>query len=291
MKSLRSLSDVLVCAFLIVVTVGIGTTVFRSGPKDLRASTTRNLGKVGQACNLYAVDHGGRYPMSMSANTATNSWRIGGRAPAGWSGPPHSLEPRLTEDGSFWANSLLPYGVSQTGYQIAGAQSLSSLVVPFPLARPMSVGISMNGLAHTFSQSEVSSPGFFPTFWTSNGRRNTVGIATSNPTLNCITTLQPCLYVATRPPQSGTSGAAIMWFPNGCPQSTTVSHRVHGLDGLYVTQDGSVRPWPMGLVSAPDSTDPSLDPWTSYRPGGVCAQSIWVGPNGYPWLFRPNYAP
>ena len=60
MKSLPSLSDVLVCAFLIVVTVGIGTTVFRSGPKDLRASTTRNLGKVGQACKIVGDNLGMR---------------------------------------------------------------------------------------------------------------------------------------------------------------------------------------------------------------------------------------
>ena len=291
MKATNTLGEVLICTFLIVVTVGIGTTVFRSGPKDLRASTTRNLGKVGQACNLYAVDHGGRYPMSMSYNSINKVWRTNSmiRTPAGWAVGTSSVEPRRTEEAQAWSNALFAYGMNRTSYQVAGGLSFFNLGTAGKTAEPALIGINMNGLAHTFDQASVQSPSSFPAFWTGMGANNVIGGAIHNPSLNCPTANLPCLYRPKQWPQNSHSGAFFFFVQCGT-SGARQSSRVHGLDALYVTQDGSVGAWPMGLVSKPEATDRSNDPFSQYDPGGVCPGGYhWDG--WYPWLFRPDYVP
>ena len=291
MKATNTLSEVLICTFLIVGTVGIGTTVFQSGEKDLQASTVRNLKKVGLASTIYSLDNEGLYPMAMSYNTITRIWRTNTlvRTPAGWSGGPASLEPRRTEESRSWSNVIMPYGTNRTSYQVAGGRALALVPISAKTAEPAPMGINMNGLAHTYSDSAVASPSWFPAYWTGHGSNNIVGGAIQTPMLYCPLADIPCLYKPKQRPQ-GAFGQNGFFFLQCIPLSPKPSSRAHGLYAFYITQDGSVKSWPMGLVSKPLDTNPSEDPFSQYNPGAICPDSHWMD-GYYPWLFRPDYDP
>ncbi len=189
---------------------------------------------------------------------------------------------------STWANTLVPY-LPERGIEVASRYDWLHCPVAIatkpsgitdysnPQRRPAKVSYTYNGLLHQLSLARVSSPATVPSFWEGRGRSYTVGFAVSNPTLRCPPN-SDCRYMPRReemPPCGAVTGTMFtpdsMWIH---PKGTTMAF----VDGHVVWRR-------LGLVIAPNNTNPDYDPFTGYNSSGIPAYFWFDDCN--PWLFRP----
>jgi prepilin-type processing-associated H-X9-DG protein len=183
-----------------------------------------------------------------------------------------------------WANAILPY-LSFRG----GAPRYDLLYCPATIAtkiadsnyanprrRPAKVSYTYNGLLHRLSLGQSDNPATVPALWEGRGRTYLVGYALSNPTLRCENPRIECRYYS--PARDGYCGVGGAMF-------TIDSVWIHPKGTVMAYMDGHVGWRRLGLVVAPNDTDPNYDPFTGYNTSGVPSYYWFDGCN--PWLFRP----
>lgn len=305
-KKAFTLIELLVVIAIIAILAAILFPVFAQAKEAAKKTQTiSNTKNMGTATLIYQGDVDDVFPLQASFDGATQRWRWDFliRTPNGWTNAaPHNVEPRKTEDGSMWANSLYSYAKNFDVYSGAGLPDRTVVTAPAGSGKPAKVALSYNGLLHGYSGTAAASPATLPILYTANGKQNLVGFANSNPALKCDQVGTSCAYNPGRHPQTGAIGqGGTMFFLVGCAGTAAdangPSHKIHSDDAIYVYADGHVKAQKIGMQGsaaalsggAPD-TNPYVDPNNQYFPGGKCSQTYWWD-GSHPWLFRPDYQP
>jgi prepilin-type N-terminal cleavage/methylation domain-containing protein len=309
-KKAFTLIELLVVIAIIAILAAILFPVFAQAKEAAKKTQTiSNTKNMGTAMIIYQGDADDLFPLASSFDRAANggqgSWRFNFsvRTPAGWTNAaPHNVEPRKSEDGLIWSNSMNPYAKNYDIYTAAGSPDRSLLTAPAGSGKPAKVGLAYNGLLHAYSATGAVSPATLPILHTANGKQNLVGFANSNPTLLCDQPGAACAYNPGRHPQTGLAGqGGTMFYLFGCggvaADANGPSHKVHGDDSVYVYADGHAKAAKIGMQGGPGAlsgtapdTNGLVDPNTQYFPNGKCSQNFWWD-GSHPFLFRPDYQP
>jgi prepilin-type processing-associated H-X9-DG protein len=171
---------------------------------------------------------------------------------------------------SMWANAILPYLSFRGGaprYDLLHcpatiATKIADSNYANPRRRPAKVSYTYNGLLHRLSLGQSDNPATVPALWEGRGRTYLVGYALSNPTLRCDKSF--VLSAATIRPH----GMAIAELAVLCLLSDSVW--IHSKGTVMAYMDGHVGWRRLGLVVAPNNTDPNYDPFTGYNALRAC---------------------
>jgi len=304
MKKAFTLIELLVVIAIIAILAAILFPVFAQAKEAAKKTATlSNAKQMGTATAVYTTDSDDTFPLSMSFNSAANTWRVGTiiSIPAGWRGGAFAAEPRKTEDSSHWGNAMQPYTKNYGIYEGSGLPD-KAVLSPEPGPVTAKSTLTYNGLLHGYNATAVASPSTLPLFWTGNARQNLRGFANSNPMLACTNATPNCRYSPGVHPQTGLAGqGAFFYVPWGCTlvAATDVASgptsQVHGDGAIWVMSDSSAKYRKMGVQQGTGTnygpaTDYRNDPMTGYLQGAKCPNSYWWD-GAYPWLFRPDYQP
>ncbi|HZH98418.1 MAG TPA: prepilin-type N-terminal cleavage/methylation domain-containing protein [Fimbriimonadaceae bacterium] len=210
-----TLIELLVVIAIIAILAAILFPVFAQAKEAAKKTgTLSNFKQTGTATIMYAGDNDDQFPLGTSPIQASNQqrWNTYISIPNGWRPGAFSQEPRISEDGMFWANSTQPYAKN---YELLQAQGMPdyALAVDYsaPLKRPEKSAISYNGLLSTLSSSAVAQPSRLTLYWQANGKRNNRGFAITSPVLQCDSTASPaapCVFSPGATPQAGGTASA-----------------------------------------------------------------------------------
>ena len=113
MKKAFTLIELLVVIAIIAILAAILFPVFAQAKEAAKKTATlSNFKQMGTATAVYSADSDDLFPLAWSYNTAGATWRWNflTSVPNGWrNNGVQNIEPRRSEDGLFWANSLQPY--------------------------------------------------------------------------------------------------------------------------------------------------------------------------------------
>lgn len=306
------LLDVVWCSAVLISAGGACAGLIGSdGPPPLM----NNSGELAKALMLYATDHEGSFPLTMSRRPeGSYRWATMHPAPAdaiatsGWN------TPAIVQATSVhWANSVRPYVKDPSHYRDS-TQSVRTL--PGDTFRdgvqPLVVGLSMNGLLHSYSQSAVTAPGLVPLVWAGNGSIALKGRATTTPLLYC-TGRGPCKFDPSGNAQPDSPGvhtqgvliSPITTFPNETVWSLRTGENSGG--GTIAFVDGSSKFMQWGTKMDPDfHTSAAVDMyaavyteaelgtqgfffWSTSKPDCTdVSDEATSGNNTYPCFFRPD---
>jgi len=148
------------------------------------------------------------------------------------------------ENAGYWANALVPYtknwGIADgTGFtKIRNAADATDFADPNPPAKAESISVTMNGLLHTLSSSQVTNPAIVPLFWGGNGKAAYEGRSIANPVLNCGVDAANNTAGCKFDPSAGPgytwtwgTGASVYMFANGdnvCRTDSSAKFARHG---------------------------------------------------------------
>jgi prepilin-type N-terminal cleavage/methylation domain-containing protein len=234
MKRGFTLIELLVVIAIIAILAAILFPVFAQA-KDAAKKTTllSNTKQYGTGSAIYLSDNDDMFPMAFSRR-ATGTWRAATVHPTpagsinvgGWDAPNV-----IAENQTQWATSMYPYvknwdiykGVAQTSTTVPGDTFT-------PGVKPADVGLSMNGLLHTYSATAIEQPSVVPAFWSGVGNTSLLGRSAANPSLAC----------------SGAGVADCRFNPGGRAQAD------NGIDGNqslffgYSNYNGGYKVWTHG---------------------------------------------
>ena len=234
------------------------------------------------AMTMYLQDYDEVCPLAFGRDTA-GIWLWNFLHPV-----PHDWVPsdpaRDAARASMWANAIVPYLSFRGGaprYDLLHcpatiATKIADSNYANPRRRPAKVSYTYNGLLHRLSLGQSDNPATVPALWEGRGRTYLVGYALSNPTLRCENPRIECRYYS--PARDGACRVSGAMF-------TTDSLWIHPKGTVMAYMDGHVSWRRLGLVVAPNNTDPNYDPFTGYNTSGVPSYYWFDGCN--PWLFRP----
>lgn len=297
-------------ALLISVTTGASTALL---PQGLESEVNRS-GALAKAMLIYANDNNGFFPQSMGTRADGNGmWATMYPAPPGVIADSNWTDPfYIRAAGSHWANVIRSYVTKAEHYRDPG-QQVVGLPTDFftPGMKPLAVGLTMNGLLHSYPRSSVDNPGLVPLIWAGNGSVAILGRATTNPVLNC-QSAGPCRFNPKGYPQASRHWAGMpagFFAPfNKFPDGTVWSHRTgeRSGGGSIASVDGSARFQIWGTVFAPDQTksaDKDIYAALHYNEDGKQGFAYWAtnhpdctnvsdertsGEHIYPCYFRPD---
>lgn len=300
-----TLIELLVVIAIIAILAAILFPVFAQAKEAAKKTQTlSNAKNMGTGANIYTTDYDDTFPLGYSFDNVGQVYRFNTiiSIPAGWRGGAFAAEPRLSEDNSYWANSMQPYTKNYSILQAAGAPD-RTVLSPEPNPVTQKSALTYNGLLHSYSATAGASPSTLPLFWTGQGKQNLRGFASTNPGLLCNQVGNTsCMYNSGRHPQTGVTGqGATMYFPWGCTgvAATDVTagntYQVHSPSAVWVYADSHAKALRIGMTVGTGTTyggatDYRTDPNTAYLAGAKCPASYWWDLS-HPWLFRPDYQP
>jgi prepilin-type processing-associated H-X9-DG protein len=238
---------------------------------------------IALAMTMYLQDYDEVYPLAFGRDT-TGSWLWNRAHPV-----PHDWVPpdpvRDAAHASMWANAILPYLSFRGGaprYDLLHCPATIATKIAAdtryanPRRRPAKVSYTYNGLLHRLLYAQVLNPTDVPLLWEGQGRTYPVGYAISNPTLRCENRSVECQYQ-----------------PRSQDGSCIVRGAMFIADSMWIHPKGTVMAYAdghanwrrLGLVIAPNDTDPNYDPYTGYNTSGVPTNFWWDDCN--PLIFRP----
>jgi len=270
MKKAFTLIELLVVIAIIAILAAILFPVFAQAKEAAKkTSTLSNFKQYGTSNAIYEADADDNFPLAYSFDGAAGQWRWNTNisVPNGWRNTGiHNVDPRKSEDGLHWANSLQPYVKNNQILAQNGVPLVS--VVADPLVPGMSktpVGMSMNGFLHHWSATAIEMPSKLPVFWAGQGKKNQDGFALSNPALNCTGIGPGCTFT------SGATAGTGAWFGFGASMYT------YGKGMHYAACDTSAkfRNQPTSLDSANPTRDYYSNPFL-YTDASGAPQSMWV---------------
>lgn len=255
MKRAFTLIELLVVIAIIAILAAILFPVFAQAKESAKkTSTLSNFKQLGTASAVYMADHDDMYPLAYSFDGAAQNWRwnFTTSVPNGWRADGvRDIEPRKSEDGLHWANSLMPYIKNKDMYAQNGLPVDNNWYTGArtPGLTPTNVGLSMNGLLHAWSGTAIELPSRVPSFSAMNGKHSVVGRALTNPALNC-TSSGPGCTVASNAVAAG--GFNFVWF-----WDTGISAYSYGNGMHFVHTDTSAKF--RNIKFSTDSANPTRD--------------------------------
>jgi prepilin-type N-terminal cleavage/methylation domain-containing protein len=305
-----TLIELLVVIAIIAILAAILFPVFAQAKEAAkRTSALSNTKQTGLAMLIYTTDNDDLFPLSFGRRDELNprTYMFGVVTPM----PPDCLGPGsapwdnpIRRGGArvFWGNSVQPYMKNYGIHELPGqperwptAFAAQDILPGFERTRG---GLTMNGLLHSWSATQVENPSVVPLVWAGPGRAAVQQRAFSTPALNCGSgTNDNCRFSPAGGPQSP--------FTPGC--SASFGSCTYILDGvtshwLYKTKslpmvrtDSSAKLMPVGRTVSPDINFGIFnDPWRTVNASGV-PSTLWVcGLPGVPFAgyyhcyFRPD---
>jgi len=299
MKKAFTLIELLVVIAIIAILAAILFPVFAQAKEAAKKTQSlSNLKQFGTATAIYEGDSDDQFPMAMSRR-ANNTWRYTTVHPTpynvvntgGWDAPDIMAQTQCQ-----WANSVQPYIKNFGMYEQPGQQKNAFDTSFTPGVTPAVVGVAFNGLLHTLSSSEITSPSVAVMYWPGNGTASFNGRSAANPTLACTGT-DDCRFNPTALPQAslgsgGGFGSASFW-------NFGASAWLYSKGGPIVRTDTSAKFQRMGTST--NSAAPAevfTDPWLYVSASGVpssysgCNSGVRgvAGPTAvyYHCYFRPD---
>jgi prepilin-type N-terminal cleavage/methylation domain-containing protein len=283
-----TLIELLVVIAIIAILAAILFPVFAQAKESAKKTAALSGTKqMGTSLAIYMADYDDLFPFAFSQRT-NGTWRHstvhpvpnGAIADGAW-----NVEPVLTENQVFYANSLNPY---VKNYDIYGNPGQSDAAISGDIysttIRPAMMGMTFNGLLHTYSGTAIENPSIVPTMWTGTGNIKIKGRASANPSLRCtMTTAQPCVFNPGGPPQPGLAAGAnhSLFFGYG---NFAGGYKVWSYTGgvLMARADSSAKFYKVGNARGADpnlvNTDPFVDPYHLIQdpnPSGAVGGSWW----------------
>ena len=174
MKKAFTLIELLVVIAIIAILAAILFPVFAQAKEAAKKTATlSNFKQMGTATAVYSADSDDLFPLAWSYNTAGATWRWNflTSVPNGWrNNGIQNIEPRRSEDGLFWANSLQPYVKNNQLMEQNGIPATTVVADPVVPGMIQSlVGIAMNGLLHRYSGTAIEQPSKIPLYWAGAG--------------------------------------------------------------------------------------------------------------------------
>lgn len=187
-RSAFTLIELLVVIAIIAILAAILFPVFAQAKEAAKKTALlSNVKQMGTGVAIYIADYDDNFPMAWSRR-ADGSHRSATvhPAPAGAIGTGWELEPVLTETKSQWANSIQPYIKNWDMYRGTTQQAVSIPGEVFTnTVKAAEVGLTMNGLLHTWSATAVEMPSVVPLLWSGHGNIALRGRSSANPALLC----------------------------------------------------------------------------------------------------------
>lgn len=300
-KKAFTLIELLVVIAIIAILAAILFPVFAQAKEAAKKTQTlSNIKQSGTSFVLYTADNDDAFPHGNTPNltSATVRYYNGGTAlaPAGWATTAlTTFDPK--EDANAWANATAGYrknwDLLKTANPINVQITAWASGYAAPAATPIPVNFNYNGLLQFMSDSSVAQPSRLPLLWQGIGKLGQVGIARSNPRLNCtgtgVCTFNPSGYPQADATATG-RGYVITGFTN---------NSLWGFDqsALYVRTDTSAK----ALRVAGGNTNGVNNeiPWASLRASdgqfnSTTTFSVWgcrlgsTTPPSYIAAFRPD---
>ncbi len=284
-RSAFTLIELLVVIAIIAILAAILFPVFAQAKEAAKkTSTLSNYKQVGTSTAIYESDADDNFPLAWSFDTATQSWRVAflTSVPNGWrANGTHNVEPRKSQDGLHWGNSLQPYIKNNQLFAMNGITNTTVVSDPVtPGLTPTNVGLTFNGLLHAYSATAIEQPSKIPMFWAGAGKQNRIGFALTNPILNCAAGDAGCRF-------NPTGGPGYGWFG-------MESIYVYGQGMHFSATDTSAKF--RNMRTSTDAANPSRDyynnPFAVVNAAGQ-PQSMWGctiqgATASYACVFRPD---
>ncbi len=278
-----TLIELLVVIAIIAILAAILFPVFAQAKEAAKKTATlNNFKQLGTSTALYSTDTDDILPLGYSYDGANWRWNTNISVPAGWrNNGVHNIEPRKSQDGLIWANSMQPYIKNNQLMEQNGVPTVELVADAVVAGMTKSkVGVSFNGLLHAYSGTAIEQPSKIPLFWAGQGKQNVNGFALTNPVLNCTGAGEACRFTPSGGPGYG-------WFANA-------SIYVYGQGMHFVAADTSAK-----FRNLKTSTDPAnltrdyySNPYARADASGIPV-SMWgctvIGSTvGYSCVFRPD---
>jgi len=212
MKKAFTLIELLVVIAIIAILAAILFPVFAQAKEAAKkTSTLSNFKQYGTSTAIYTADSDDNFPLAWSYDSVGTIWRwnFNTSCPNGWrNNGVNNIEPRKSQDGLHWSNSLQPYVKNNQILAMNGVPLVSVVADPVvPGMTKTPVGLAMNGMLHHWSGTAIEQPSRIPLFWAGLGKKNQDGFALTNPTIVCTAALaDACGFNP-----AGTSGGGA-WF-------------------------------------------------------------------------------
>lgn len=311
MKAKRAftLIELLVVIAIIAILAAILFPVFAQAKEAAKkAATISNFKQIGTAQNIYLSDTDDRFPKTFGRdNTAgTERWDFYHRVPQDWDNTaPYNTAQRQDEDGQFWANSIKPYVKNNEMYQQQGMATTVNVNTTNTIKPRAKMGMTMNGMLHTWSATTVTEPAKLPLVWAGLWKQNRDGVARSSPTLICDAPAPqgPCIFNPGAYPQTGGgsigAGYGYAWWGFATPYAMFTTW-IYGKGLIFTGTDTNAKHKTMNAPLAPASSMNTNDnPWSQFDPAGAPGAPYWmtdcVTPGKlqgteiyYPGYFRPD---
>lgn len=281
MKKAFTLIELLVVIAIIAILAAILFPVFAQAKEAAKkTSTLSNYKQTGTGTAIYLADADDQFPLAWSFDGAGGQWRWNflTSVPNGWRPGAFSVDPRKSEDGMYWANSIQPYLKNYQLFQQQG-NPLTSVVADVPVAgmSKAPVGLSMNGYLHHWNATAIEQPSVIPLYWAGSGKQNRDGFGLTQPTVVCTGIGARCQW--TSDSSAGTGGV----FQPG------VSVYTFGT-GIHITATDTsckFRNIPTSTNTASPTRDYYRNPYASVDPNTFVWTSYWTC-GGWLCMFRPD---
>jgi prepilin-type N-terminal cleavage/methylation domain-containing protein/prepilin-type processing-associated H-X9-DG protein len=276
-----TLIELLVVIAIIAILAAILFPVFAQAREKARQTTClSNQKQIGLGILMYSQDYDELYPLAKIQSVAGGAWSGGYvTTPPDWRTPTAA---NVAFRSLFWANSIQPYLKNGDLYKCPSGANFTVTSTAAALKPTYKMSYVMNGFLTQYPQAGINQTAATVLMWEGSGKAAVDGFSSENPTLNCPTGTENCVYVAKGTAcATGNGGTGGMYGPEG-------SMYVHN-NGINLTfADGHVKYRRLGAVVGA-ATDGNVDPFTNYNASGF-PTSFWN--NGcHAWLFRPDFAP
>jgi len=289
MKRAFTLIELLVVIAIIAILAAILFPVFAQA-KDAAKKTAliSNVKQLATGAQIYLTDSDDTFPMAFSRR-ADGSWRYATVHPTpanvinvgGW-----DAADIVAQSQCQWANSLNPYIKNYDMYSGAAQQSATISGDTFtPGVKPADVGLTMNGLFHTWNASAVANPSLAVAFWSGLGNTALRGRSSANPSLYCGANTADCRFNPGGPTQAGGPGAGsnlsqFFGYGNFSGNYKIWTHGSTGVGGVvYVRADTSTKYQRAGTVQSPQfHGGAESDPYALWNNNGA-GFSYWASSN------------
>lgn len=288
-KRAFTLIELLVVIAIIAILAAILFPVFAQAKEAAKKTATlNNFKQDATAAIMYAGDNDDCFPAPFAPQQGgPPRWNFWTSIPAGWRPGAFSQEPRISEDGQHWANSIHPYAKSYEVYEAAGVPKLRLAITDYntPVRKWGTASVTFNGLLGFGSSSIVAQPSKLTLMYQSRGKAMVEGFAITSPNLNC-PLVAPCNFNPGGPAQPGgsTTGA---WFGtgDGAYPAGAASAWVYGRGMHFIATDSSARFLKLGGSTGPTALNRSVnDPWAEYTIAGTpTSGGMTFTQSGVPW--------